>query len=116
MVTSVYQITIMMKFIFALFFVFSSISCHEIIQQVHEEPIPVSPQQLAADSVDFDCTGRSAGYYADVSQECKVYHVCTPTESETIRHSFNCPEGTAFDQTTFTCDFITKVACQVDQF
>lgn len=54
---------------------------------------------------DFDCRNKN-GYFADVSEKCQVYHVCQSSESapeQTLKHSFNCPEGTFFNQEVLTC-------------
>lgn len=60
---------------------------------------------------DFDCTGRSYGYYADVPTDCKVFHVCLPitTEAgevvETAHYSFFCGNLTVFNQESLTCAY-----------
>jgi hypothetical protein len=30
----------------------------------------------------FDCTNRPYGYYADVDNDCKIFHVCYPVMNE----------------------------------
>ena len=45
------------------------------------------------------------GYYADVANECQLFHVCYPVlypdgQQEMIKWSFICPNQTIFDQVT----------------
>ena len=60
---------------------------------------------------DFNCIGRSYGYYADVSSDCQVFHVCLPIttdvglEGETSQFSFFCGNQTVFNQETLTCAY-----------
>ena len=46
------------------------------------------------------------GYYADIANECQVFHICQPVtyadgETETFKWSMICPEQTVFDQVIF---------------
>ena len=46
------------------------------------------------------------GYYADIANECQVFHICQPVtyadgETETFKWSMICPAQTVFDQVTF---------------
>lgn len=59
----------------------------------------------------FSCQGRKYGYYADVENECQVFHICLPVDYGTSRRgsrqlvrkwSFICPETTQFDQVRYT--------------
>jgi len=73
---------------------------------------PISAQLgLVADSnsireniVDeFTCDGRSYGYYADVANDCQLFHICYPVaypdgQEEMLKWSFICPNQTIFDQ------------------
>merc|ERR1740137_109689 len=59
-------------------------------------------------SSSFSCADRPYGYYADVDNFCRVYHVCNPqvfTDGtvHTYQYSFMCGEETSFDQRTQTC-------------
>ena len=43
------------------------------------------------------------GYYADVANECQIFHICYPVTyadgiEEMLKWSFICPAGTIFDQ------------------
>ena len=57
----------------------------------------------------FDCVGRPYGYYADVANDCKVFHVCLPIADdlgelvETAHFSFVCGNQTVFSQESLTC-------------
>ncbi|XP_022248988.1 uncharacterized protein LOC111087255 [Limulus polyphemus] len=56
----------------------------------------------------FSCPGD--GYYADVDNDCKIFHVChTVThangKSEVLQWSFLCGNLTFFNQLTLTCGF-----------
>lgn len=46
----------------------------------------------------FSCENRVYGYYADVENECQVFHVCLPQTRNSIRWSFICPAETVFNQ------------------
>jgi len=71
----------------------------------------------------FNCDGRAYGYYADVGNDCKVFHVCQPVTNaagETTRtqmFSFFCGNQTTFDQETLVCQDSTRVDCsRAEQF
>ncbi|CAL4155801.1 unnamed protein product, partial [Meganyctiphanes norvegica] len=52
----------------------------------------------------FKCEGRPFGYYADVQNNCQVFHVCLPvTNHETRQFSFFCGRSTVFSQVDHTC-------------
>lgn len=57
----------------------------------------------------FSCEGRSYGYYADVANNCEVFHVCLPIEDDfgeitrTAQYSFFCGNQTVFSQDSLTC-------------
>jgi len=57
----------------------------------------------------FSCYGRSFGQYADVSKDCRVFHLCypffNPTSDELLyqRISFQCDNDSVFDQKRFIC-------------
>ncbi|XP_042882408.1 U-scoloptoxin(01)-Er1a-like isoform X1 [Penaeus japonicus] len=65
---------------------------------------------LGAEPVqNFDCADRAYGYYADVSSDCRVFHVCLPVSDdlgeivETAQYSFFCGNQTVFSQDSLTC-------------
>jgi len=57
----------------------------------------------------FSCQDRGYGYYADVSNNCQLFHVCDPIADEIgavkeINHfTFMCGNGTLFNQRTLVC-------------
>ena len=57
----------------------------------------------------FDCEGRIYGYYADMANNCEVFHVCVPIqdvedgEIHMAHYSFICGNGTQFSQDALTC-------------
>ncbi|OQR72227.1 cuticular protein-like, partial [Tropilaelaps mercedesae] len=59
----------------------------------------------------FQCPRGRPGYYADIQNECRVFHICheysMPNgEPHSVRYSQFCPPGTVFDQLTLTCNFV----------
>nr|ABZ81537.1 chitin binding peritrophin-A domain-containing protein [Artemia franciscana] len=57
----------------------------------------------------FSCEGENYGYYADVDNNCQIFHVCQPVvdaegkSQETAQFSFVCGNLTIFSQETLTC-------------
>ncbi|XP_050687714.1 U-scoloptoxin(01)-Cw1a-like isoform X2 [Eriocheir sinensis] len=57
----------------------------------------------------FSCAGRPYGYYADVNNDCKIFHVCVPVSDEQgnlveeAHFSFMCGNQTVFSQDTLAC-------------
>jgi len=58
-------------------------------------------------SFTFSCENMPYGYYADVLNNCQVYHICKPLINNGLqsmqRFSFFCPAGTLFDQIKHVC-------------
>lgn len=57
----------------------------------------------------FSCDGLKYGYYADIANGCRVFHVCYPyMDAEqflrTRMWSFICGLGTVFNQEALVCD------------
>eukprot|EP00094_Tigriopus_californicus_P009144 TCALIF_08815-PA protein Name:"Protein of unknown function" AED:0.08 eAED:0.08 QI:13/1/0.5/1/0/0/2/122/176 len=75
--------------------------------------LPADAETLLAQplALDFTCEARDYGYYADVSNNCQIFHICLPIEDdagailETAQWSFICGNGTVFDQQTLTCNY-----------
>ncbi|XP_074036674.1 U-scoloptoxin(01)-Er1a [Leptinotarsa decemlineata] len=71
--------------------------------------LPSNATSIRTDISDsFHCDGRDYGYYADVENDCQLFHVCLPVtyadgRNQTFRWSFICPEETVFNQEMFTC-------------
>jgi len=59
----------------------------------------------------FSCDNLPYGYYADVDNDCKIFHVCQPITDadgqliETAHFSFVCGNQTIFNQESLTCAF-----------
>lgn len=57
----------------------------------------------------FTCDDRSFGYYADVANGCRIFHVCEPIIDgeggflEMAHYSFICGNQTVFSQESLTC-------------
>jgi hypothetical protein len=52
---------------------------------------------------EFSCEGKRYGYYADVANDCQIFHICYPVQypdgqEEMFKWSFICPNQTVFDQ------------------
>lgn len=66
---------------------------------------------LAPVKPSFSCEGLPYGYYADVPNNCQIFHICLPIQDdqgaviETAQWSFVCGNTTIFDQSTLTCNF-----------
>ncbi|OQR74152.1 cuticular protein-like [Tropilaelaps mercedesae] len=65
----------------------------------------------------FQCPEKY-GYYADVDNDCRVFHVCNPVtladgKADIQQYSFICGNQTMFDQLSLTCAFEEEsVPCQ----
>lgn len=66
--------------------------------------LPSNATSIRADITDsFSCANKTYGYYADVENDCQIFHVCLPVtyadgKENTFRWSFICPEETIFSQ------------------
>ncbi|CAD7004076.1 unnamed protein product [Ceratitis capitata] len=71
--------------------------------------LPSNATSIRADITDsFSCDDKVYGYYADVENDCQIFHICLPVtyadgKENTFRWSFICPEETVFSQESFTC-------------
>ncbi|GAB0099873.1 hypothetical protein DMENIID0001_157640 [Sergentomyia squamirostris] len=83
--------------------------------------LPSNATSIRADiSEGFSCENRAYGYYADVANECQIFHVCLPVMFEkrnarTYHWSFICPEDTLFSQDSFTCMRSEDMAIRCDE-
>ncbi|XP_045108396.1 U-scoloptoxin(01)-Cw1a-like [Portunus trituberculatus] len=72
---------------------------------------PINYQDLLIKplSTSFSCDNRPFGYYADVENNCQIYHVCVPFFDATGDHkhtymfSFICGNQTIFSQDILGC-------------
>jgi len=75
--------------------------------------LPSNATAIRENIVDtFSCDGKVYGYYADVDNECQLFHICYPVQladgtSTTFKWSFICPAETIFNQESFTCTYPT---------
>jgi len=59
----------------------------------------------------FTCEGLDYEFYADINNNCQVFHVCQPVENDLgqiesyNQWSFICGNTTVFDQATLTCNY-----------
>ena len=75
--------------------------------------LPAGADSILTDPIntDFDCDQKSYGYYADVNNNCQLFHVCLPIEDEDgevidfNQWTFMCGNGTVFDQQTLSCNY-----------
>lgn len=81
--------------------------------------LPADSRSIRDQLVDvFSCEGRPYGYYADIANECQVFHICQPVtyadgETETFHWAMICPEQTVFDQSTLVCAFpLDAIPCE----
>nr|XP_049701387.1 uncharacterized protein LOC110383117 [Helicoverpa armigera] len=79
--------------------------------------LPANASSIRENITDtFSCENRTYGYYADVDNDCQVFHVCLPSQTPsgrnvTYRWSFICPSETVFNQEALTC---TRPADSID--
>jgi len=102
-------------------------SIHNGITDGDEDPldqlrntIPGEPGQdypilASIENTEFDCQGKVfGGFYADPDTDCQGYHVCLQDPSNSNQQfpiSFLCPNGTIFNQESFTCEWWFNVDC-----
>jgi len=60
----------------------------------------------------FSCVGKRYGYFADVDNNCQIFHTCEPTvnaKGEPVIYHFTkfCPNQTRFDQKQLACVQLT---------
>ncbi|XP_026490656.2 uncharacterized protein LOC113396808 [Vanessa tameamea] len=66
----------------------------------------------------FSCENRTYGYYADVDNDCQIFHVCLPSQTPsgrnvTFKWSFICPKETVFNQEVLVCTReIDSIPCE----
>ncbi|EFA06939.2 hypothetical protein TcasGA2_TC009890 [Tribolium castaneum] len=104
-----------MKFLSVVPLLFCVVNCAPKLRIVPSQAppqlltLPSNATSIRLDISDsFSCDGRAYGYYADVENDCQIFHVCLPItysdgHNQTFRWSFICPEDTVFNQEIFTC-------------
>ncbi|XP_037092194.1 uncharacterized protein LOC119112205 [Pollicipes pollicipes] len=74
-----------------------------------EEVVVSDPVFSSADiKPGFSCEGKPYGYYADMANDCRIFHICQPVDvsGDSIfytRYSFFCGKQTRFDQSMLSC-------------
>lgn len=65
--------------------------------------------------LNFTCDNKIAGgYYADVDTGCHIFHLCAPSNLQTLTdHPFCCHPELVFDQRFLVCDRPENVDCPV---
>ncbi|XP_022648990.1 uncharacterized protein LOC111245215 isoform X4 [Varroa destructor] len=58
--------------------------------------------------INFSCSTRRSGYYANRMYKCQIYHHCS---KRILTQTFICPNGTAFNEKQKLCEKADKVAC-----
>jgi len=58
--------------------------------------------------VSFSCVGRRYGYFADIENNCQLFHICNPSvapngEPVVYQYTNFCPANTRFDQQALSC-------------
>ncbi|CRK96053.1 CLUMA_CG009490, isoform A [Clunio marinus] len=68
-----------------------------------EARLPSDSQSIRSEIIDtkFSCTDREPGYYADVDNECQIFHRCLEGQQRVF--SFICPDQTVFSQRVLVC-------------
>jgi hypothetical protein len=70
--------------------------------------LPSNATSIRSEITDsFSCESRIYGYYADVENECQLFHVCLPVQfadgkDKIFKWSFICPEETVFNQVMYS--------------
>ncbi|KAL7049432.1 hypothetical protein ACKWTF_003695 [Chironomus riparius] len=65
--------------------------------------LPADSESIRDNIVDseFDCEDTEPGYYADMENDCQIFHRCVQGHEGV--YSFICPTGTRFDQRVLVC-------------
>lgn len=90
---------------------------HDVPFWDFRESIPGEPEQDypildKIPSTKFACDDRLDGYYADLDTRCQVFHVCSKLpDGAYVQSSFLCPNGTIFQQESFSCQWWADVEC-----
>ena len=65
--------------------------------------LPSDSESIRSNIIDseFTCNDRQPGYYADIDNDCQIFHRCV--EDPKAIYSFICPEQTIFNQKALVC-------------
>ncbi|VVC89425.1 uncharacterized protein LOC126968348 [Leptidea sinapis] len=83
----------------------------EMVNQTNADSLnlPANASSIRENITDtFSCDNLTYGYYADMDNDCQLFHVCLPSQTPsgrnvTYRYSFICPAETVFNQEVLTC-------------
>jgi len=91
---------------------FASVMAAPQVVGGYEFPAEVESYLESGLDTSFTCEGRDYNYYADVANNCQIFHVCLPildeAQVEVVEYqqwSFVCGNQTIFDQSTLTCNY-----------
>ncbi|KAG5678668.1 hypothetical protein PVAND_008321 [Polypedilum vanderplanki] len=73
------------------------------IQNPTVQRLPADSETIRNNIIDsqFSCDEREPGFYADIENDCQIFHRCLQERKEVF--SFICPEQTVFDQRILVC-------------
>lgn len=83
----------------------------EVSERISHLTLPSNATSIRSDITDsFSCEGRVYGYYADMDNDCQIFHVCLPVaypdgKKQQFRWSFICPEETMFNQVRYFSNY-----------
>lgn len=84
--------------------IFQNKNCFNLMQKSPGLILPDNATSIRENIVDtFSCENRIYGYYADMDNECQIFHVCLPQARHIVRFSFICPSETVFNQVRMSC-------------
>lgn len=90
-----------------LFALLAMVDSQQTTPQPNSQVLNDGSFKLAA-KTSFSCSGRAAGYYADVETGCQIYHMCDGLGRQ---FSYTCPNTTLFQQRMLICDHWYMVNC-----
>jgi len=95
---------------FARVLLLVALSCGASARMAYQ--LPASARDLLQEPLqeNFSCEDLPYGYYADVENNCQVFHICVPIADDigalvdTTQFTFSCGAGTIFNQESLTCN------------
>ncbi|XP_054747055.1 mucin-5AC [Anastrepha obliqua] len=84
------------------------LSCYYLLTGTEGQSENAIGAHRVFEKTSFSCSGRPAGYYADVETGCQVYHMCDGLGRQ---FSYSCPNTTLFQQRMLICDHWYMVNC-----
>lgn len=99
----------MYKYLIAAAALLVVIDAAAVVHKRQAYALPAGADAVLGDiKTTFSCGDKLYGYYADVDNFCRIFHVCLPLtfpdgRSETFTFSFFCGNQTVFNQETLVC-------------